>query len=65
MRIKRVISLSISEEVYKILKQTGNMSSYVCELVLKENYKNQNREEVLNEIIEEEKIKNQYFKVEL
>lgn len=65
MRIKKVISLSISEEVYKILKQTGNMSSYVCELILKENYKNQNREEVLNEIIEEEKIKNQYFKVEL
>lgn len=62
---KKVISLSISNEVYKILKSKGNMSSYVNDLVLKENYKNISRNEIINELIEEKNIRDMYFKVEI
>lgn len=36
---KRKMSISVSEEIYKILKQKINMSAYIESLVLKENIK--------------------------
>lgn len=38
MNYKKVMSVSVSEEVYRILKTRGNMSNYICELVLKNHY---------------------------
>ena len=59
---KKIISLSISNEVYLLLKEKGNMSSYVNDLVLKESYKTANREKIINEFISE---RNNYHRIEI
>lgn len=38
------MSITVSEEIYKILKQKINMSSYIESLVLKENIKLPNKD---------------------
>jgi len=55
---KKVMSISVSNEVYRLLKEKGNMSSYICELVLKDCYRNENINK--NIVIENE---NKNFKV--
>ena len=51
---KKIISLSISENVYFYLKEKGNMSSYINDLVLKDLYSNRkNVFEKSNEYMEE------------
>ena len=61
MNYKKVMSISVSQEVQNILKEKGNMSSYVNELILKDYYQNKNT--LTKQYLKESDKK--YYEVEL
>ena len=60
---KKILSISVSEEVYRIVKEKGNVSSYINELVLKTYYK---KDDLPKEIKDSNtKDADNYYKVKL